>query len=83
VTIWLWSAIALIAAITVPVVRTCRGRMAERLVAVQMMTALTTLVLIIMSFAFDAPSLMDLPLTLVLLGIPGMLLMAVALERWI
>ena len=82
-TIWLWTAIALVAAITVPVVGTCRGRMAERLIAVQMMTALTTLVLIILSFAFDAPSLMDLPLTLVLLGIPGMLLIAVALERWI
>jgi multicomponent Na+:H+ antiporter subunit F len=83
VTIWLWTAIALIAAMFVPIVMACRGRMAERLVAVQMATTLATIALIIMSFAFDAPALMDLPLSLILLGIPGTLLFAVALERWI
>lgn len=82
-TIWLWTVAGLIAAMTIPVVMACRGRMAERLIAVQMATTLTTFALAIMSFAFDAPALMDLPLTLILLGIPGTLLIAVALERWI
>lgn len=82
-TIWLWSTIALVAATAVPAAKACRGPMAERLVAVQMATALTATALVIMSFAFDVPALMDLPLTVVLLGIPGTLVIAVALERWI
>jgi multicomponent Na+:H+ antiporter subunit F len=83
VTIWLWASIALVAATLIPVVMACRGRMAERLVAVQMATALTVVALVVMSFAFDAPILMDLPLALILLGVPGTLVIAVALERWI
>jgi multicomponent Na+:H+ antiporter subunit F len=82
-TIWLWTAIVLVAAILAPAVMACRGRMAERLVALQMATTLTAVALVVMSFAFNAPILMDLPLSLILLCIPGTLVIAVALERWI
>lgn len=82
-TMWLWTVVALVAALLIPTVMACRGRMAERLVAAQMATALTVFALAAMSFAFDVPALMDLPLTLILLGVPGTLVIAVALERWI
>ncbi|HVY13975.1 MAG TPA: hypothetical protein VHB27_02015 [Rhodopila sp.] len=82
-TLWLWSVVAVVVAMLIPTVMACRGRMAERWVALQMGAALTVVILVIMSFAFHAAILMDLSLALVLLGVPATLVVAVALERWI
>jgi multisubunit Na+/H+ antiporter MnhF subunit len=82
-TLWLWTVIVVVAALPVSTVMACRGRMAERLVAVQMVAGLTVMALVIMSFAFDSPMLMDLPLALILLAVPGTLVIAAALDRWI
>ena len=41
------------------------------------------MVLVAMTFAFDQPSFMDLPLAMALLALPGSLLIAMFLERWL
>jgi multicomponent Na+:H+ antiporter subunit F len=41
------------------------------------------LLLVLASFAFDQDSLIDLPLTLVVLSLPGTLMYALFIERWL
>jgi hypothetical protein len=59
------------------------GSAANRLVAVQLATVLTCLSGFVFSFASDQPSIVDLFLALGLLSLPGSLLMAHFLERWL
>lgn len=83
-TAWLLASLALLPALAVPVFKAClSGSTATRLVAVQLATSLTTLILILMTFTFDQSSFVDLPLTLTLLALPGTLAMALFLERWL
>jgi multicomponent Na+:H+ antiporter subunit F len=83
VTAWLVAAIATLPAFAVPVFVACRGASGDRLAAVPLATALAALVLVMMSFAFDQSSFIQLPLALVLLGFPGTLVLAHFLERWL
>ena len=55
----------------------------QRLVAVQLATSLSVLLLIILSFSFAQPSSIDLALSAALLTLPGTLLLALFLERWL
>ena len=81
---WLLGCLALLPALAVPVFIACQsGSTATRLVAVQLATSLATLILILMTFAFDQSALMDLGLTLALLSLPGTLLVAIFVERWL
>jgi multicomponent Na+:H+ antiporter subunit F len=81
---WLLASLALMPALVVPVLTACRsGSTAARLVAVQLATSLTTLILVLMTFAFDQSSFIDLPLALALLALPGTLGMTLFLERWL
>jgi multisubunit Na+/H+ antiporter MnhF subunit len=81
---WLLGSLALLPALAVPVFIACQsGSTATRLVAVQLATSLATLILILMTFAFDQGSFIDLPLALALLALPGTLAMALFLERWL
>ena len=82
-TIWMLAVLALLPPLAVPVIHACRGDTATRLVAVQLATGVTTLVLALMTFAFDQSSFIDLALCLALLTLPGTLLMALFLERWL
>ncbi|MDQ2802718.1 MAG: monovalent cation/H+ antiporter complex subunit F [Pseudomonadota bacterium] len=82
-TSWMLAILALLPAFAVPVIAACRGNTAGRLVAVQLATSLASLLLILMTFAFDQSSFVDLPLSLALLTLPGTLLMALFLERWL
>ena len=82
-TAWMAAVLALLPALAVPVLHACRGGTAQRLVAVQLATAVTTLILVLMTFAFDQPAFADLPLTLALLTLPGTLAIALFLERWL
>lgn len=82
-TIWLLAMLALLPPLAVPVIHACRGDTASRLVAVQLVTAVTTLILALMTFAFDQSAFIDLALCLSLLSLPGTLLMALFLERWL
>jgi multicomponent Na+:H+ antiporter subunit F len=80
---WLVATIALMPALMVPLWVAARGSTANRLVAVQFATALTGLSGILFSFASDQPSIVDLLLALGLLSLPGSLLFAHFLERWL
>ena len=80
---WLIADLALILAIMVPLWVAARGSAANRLVAVQLGTGLAGLIGIIFSFASDQPSIIDLLLALALLSLPGSLLLAHFLERWL
>lgn len=82
-TIWMLATVALLPAFAVPIFGACRGNAAERFVAVQLATSLASLVLMLMTFAFDQSSFVDLPLTLALLTLPGTLVIALFLERWL
>lgn len=82
-TAWMLATLALLPALAVPVLAACRGGTAGRLVAVQLASAVTTLILALMTFAFDQSSFIDLPLCLALLTVPGTLAMALILERWL
>lgn len=50
---WMLAVLALLPALAVPVLHACRGGTAQRLVALQLATAITTLILVLMTFAFD------------------------------
>lgn len=81
--IWLLAVLALLPPVAAAMLAGCRGSTANRLVAVQLATALTALMLAVMTFAFDQSSFIDLALVVALLGLPGTLLMALFLERWL
>jgi multisubunit Na+/H+ antiporter MnhF subunit len=80
---WLVAAIALVPALMVPLWVAARGSTANRLVAVQLATVLACLDVIVFSFASDQPSIVDLSLALGLLSLPGTVLLAHFLERWL
>jgi multisubunit Na+/H+ antiporter MnhF subunit len=81
---WLIATLALLPALTVAVAKAfVSGSTATRLVAVQLSSSLTTLILVLMTFAFDQSSFIDLPLTLAFLTLPGTLTLALFLERWL
>ena len=82
-TVWSGATWALLPPLSVAVLFALRGEVATRLVAVQLATALTVLLLALMSFAFDQDSYLDLAVTLALLALPGSLAMAVFIERWL
>ncbi len=80
---WMLATLALVPALAVPAVAACRGSTAGRLVAVQLATAVAVLMLVLMTFAIDQSSFVDLALTLTLLTLPGTLIMALFIERWL
>jgi multicomponent Na+:H+ antiporter subunit F len=82
-TSWLIASIALLPPLLVAIIACGRHAIDRRLIAVQLATSLTVLVLIAMSFAFDQASSIDLSLMLVLLTLPGTLVLALFVERWI
>lgn len=73
-TAWMLATLALLPALAAPVWAGMRGSARQRLVAVQLASTLTAVLLTLMSFAFDQPSLLDRALTLALLTLPGTLL---------
>jgi multisubunit Na+/H+ antiporter MnhF subunit len=80
---WTLAILALLPPLAVALVLTWRGRPGQRFAAYQLATTLAVAVLVFLTFATDQASVIDLALTLVLLNLPGTLLMAVFLERWI
>jgi len=80
---WLIATIALLPPIAAAAGVGWRGSLAERFVAVEFASSLTALALVTMSFAFEQPSLIDLPLAIALLSLPGMLVVAHVVERWL
>ena len=81
--VWMLAVLGLLPPVAASMLAACRGSTANRLAAVQLATALSALMLAVMTFAFDQSSFIDLALVVVLLGLPGTLLMALFLERWL
>jgi multicomponent Na+:H+ antiporter subunit F len=77
------ACLALALPLGVPVIAACRRLPAMRFVALQVLVALATVILVLLSFALNQSSFVDLPLALALLSLPGSLLMALFLERWL
>ncbi|HEY3912049.1 MAG TPA: hypothetical protein VGM07_19490 [Stellaceae bacterium] len=80
---WRLAAIAFLPPLAVAVLMCARGTLGQRLAAVQLVGALAALLLVVMTFAFEQGSSMDLALTLSLLALPASLLYALFVERWL
>lgn len=80
---WSIGVWALLPALTVPLWFAMRGSVAGRIVAVQLASAVTSAILIAMSFAFDQDSYVSLALTLAVLNVVGTFVIASAVERWL
>jgi multisubunit Na+/H+ antiporter MnhF subunit len=80
---WWAASLALVAPLALPLLAAARGDSRERFVALQLMSSVATLVLIVLSFALGQSTFIQLPLALGLLSLCGTLLMAVFLERWL
>lgn len=80
---WLAAVIALLPPLAVCFYLGLRAETADRLVALELAASISALILVLMSFAFDQPSFIDLPLTLAFLSLPGTLVFAHFLERWL
>ncbi len=80
---WTLAALALLPPFLAAIVAAGSLGVSQRLVAVQFATSLTVLLLIVLSFAFTQASSIDLALSVVLLTLPGTLLLALFLERWL
>ena len=78
VTVW-----ALLPALAVPVIAALRGTVAIRIVALQLAGAVTSLLLLAMSFAFDQDSYTAMAVAFALMNVAGALVMAIAVERWL
>ena len=82
-TVWVIAVAALLPAFGLAALTAWRGRPGQRFAACQIAGSAAVMILTLMTFATDQPSLTDLALTLVALNLPGMLLFAVFLERWL
>ena len=80
---YLLAMVMCLPALAVPLWTAATGRLPDRFVAVQLATNVVVLLLVVASFAFDQDSLIDLPLTLVVLSLPGTLMFALFIERWL
>lgn len=82
-TAWLVAVIALVPPLALAVALALRGAANQRLAAVQLGGGLTAISLAAMTFAFDQPAFVDLALCLALLSVPGTLLLAMFMERFL
>lgn len=82
-TMWEAAVAALLPAFAIPVLAALRGGSGDRLAAVQLASSVATIVLALMTFAFDQSSFIDLALAVPLLTVPGTLVFTLFLERWV
>ncbi|TXM67278.1 hypothetical protein FV226_22255 [Methylobacterium sp. WL12] len=82
-TIWTAAILALLPPFALAVALAGSGTPGRRFAAYQLAGSVTVLILTLLAFATDQASITDLALTLVLLNLPGTMLFAVVLERWI
>jgi multicomponent Na+:H+ antiporter subunit F len=81
--VWMLAILAMMPALAIPALAACRGAIPGRFVALQLASIVAATILVLMSFAFDQSSFIDIPMTLALLSLPGTLVIAVFLERWL
>lgn len=81
--VWTAAILALLPPFALSAALVWRGRPGQRFAAYQLAGSVAVLILTLLAFATDQASITDLALTLVLLNLPGTMLLAVFLERWI
>ena len=81
--LWVAATAALLPPFGFAVAACLYGTIAQRFAASQLATTVAAFLLVLLTFAIDQPSSIDLALGLVLLGLPGSLLVAVFVERWL
>lgn len=79
---WMVAILALLPPAVAGIALGLRGTAPARFVAVEFAASIAAPILILTSFAFEQPSVVDLALALALLGLPGTLLSAQTMERW-
>lgn len=81
--VWTLAILLLIPPLAVPLAGALRDNANQRLVAMQLAGSLTALILVLMTFATDQSSFVDLGLCLTLLSVPGTFLLTMFMERWL
>ncbi len=80
---WLWAAVVLELALF-PCAWVCyRGRLADRIIGIELAGVLITLEMILLAQGMNRTSFLDLPLTLSLLTFGGGMVFVRFLQRWI
>lgn len=82
-TAWLVTALVLLVAVAPPLVVCMRGDPPDRLVGLEMLSALESLLLVTLAHGFHKDFLYDLALALALLSFGASLVFARFLERWL
>ena len=80
---WTLSALGLVLALAICGLGCVRGARFDRLMALQMATLNTVLLLLVLAESLGRPSYADVALTLAILAFPGTLAFALALVRWL
>lgn len=80
---FLAAAIAMLLALVIPGWGAMRAATTERLVAVQLGSVITALILICLSIGFGQASFLDLAVAITVLSLPGTLVLTIFLERWL
>lgn len=80
---WTLAALAMFLPLIGAVIAAGRFDVPRRLIAIQFATSLSVLIFVVLSFAFQQPSSIDVALTVALLTLPGTLLLALFVERWL
>ena len=83
---WLWAAAVVFAALVptgIIVFRNQGDSLPDRLVALEMATALVTIDLLLFAQGFNRPSFFDIPLTLAILGFGGGMVFVRFVQRWL
>lgn len=81
--VWLIATGVLLAALLPCAVVAFRADVLDRLIAVELAGTITTLLIVTLAQGLGRPSVFDLALALALLSVPGTLVYAHFLERWL
>ncbi len=81
--VWLIATGVLLAALLPCAIVAFRGAAMDRLIAVELAGTITTLLILTLAQGLGRPSIFDLALALAALSVPGTLVYAHFLERWL
>jgi multicomponent Na+:H+ antiporter subunit F len=80
---WLFAAIGMLPPLFAALFAAGRGMIVHRFLGLELATSLIIAMLAMLSFAFGQASSTDLALTVALLSLPGTLVFALFVERWL
>ena len=83
INVWLVATTLLVPPLAIAAFVAARASANHRLAGVQLASAVSALILAVMTFAFDQSSSTDLAFSAALLSVPGTYLYAIFMERWL